>query len=95
MSNILPADQSTPVTRPEPLERRPDRRADVEQRPAPTRGSDQVEVSDVAYFLSRLRDMPDIRTDLVERIREEIANGTYETQERLDGAIDGLLEDLQ
>ena len=49
----------------------------------------------MAYFLSRLRDMPDIRTDLVERIREEIANGTYETQERLDGAIDGLLEDLQ
>lgn len=35
-----------------------------------------------------------IRADLVRRIRDEIARGTYLTDERLSGAIDGLLDEL-
>lgn len=48
---------------------------------------DRVELS------SPSADAP-IRTDLVRRIREEIANGTYLTEERLSGAIDGLARDV-
>jgi len=35
-----------------------------------------------------------VRTDLVRRIRTEIARGTYLTEERLSGAIDGLARDV-
>ncbi len=35
-----------------------------------------------------------IRTDLVERVRREIAAGTYETQEKWEAALDCLLDNL-
>jgi anti-sigma28 factor (negative regulator of flagellin synthesis) len=38
---------------------------------------------------------PSIRTDLVERIRREIADGTYETPEKWDIALDRLLDRLE
>ncbi|MEM1108739.1 MAG: flagellar biosynthesis anti-sigma factor FlgM [Planctomycetota bacterium] len=59
-----------------------------------SRGSDQVEVSDTARILGKLADIPEVREDLVARIRAEIAAGTYETPEKLDAAIEGLAEDL-
>ena len=34
------------------------------------------------------------RSELVDRIRQEIAQGTYETEDRLDQAIENLAEDL-
>lgn len=59
-----------------------------------TRANDRVEVSVAAQFLSKLSQLPDVRTDLVERVRSEIANGTYETPDKLDAAIDELAGDL-
>jgi hypothetical protein len=35
-----------------------------------------------------------VRTDLVGRVRREIAAGTYETPDKIDSAIDGLTRDL-
>ena len=35
-----------------------------------------------------------IRADLVARVRSEIASGSYETPEKLDAALDGLLNEL-
>ena len=40
-------------------------------------------------------DDPDIRSDLVLRIRREIAEGTYDTPEKLQAALDRLLERLE
>jgi anti-sigma28 factor (negative regulator of flagellin synthesis) len=37
---------------------------------------------------------PNIRYDLVARVRREIANGTYDTEEKLDAALARLLERL-
>ncbi len=59
------------------------------------RGEDRVEVSDVARLLSRLRELPAVRTELVDRVREEISQGRYETEEKLELAIDGLVEDVR
>lgn len=59
----------------------------------PRRGTDQVEVSSVASYLSKLRDLP-IRQDLVDRVRSEIASGTYETPDKLDSAISEIGKDL-
>lgn len=36
-----------------------------------------------------------IRTELVERIRREIAEGTYDTPERWEAALDRLFEHLE
>lgn len=60
----------------------------------PARRSDQIEFSDTAKLMAKLSDAPDIRGDLVARVRAEIAAGTYETSDKLDAAIDGLAEDL-
>jgi hypothetical protein len=37
----------------------------------------------------------DIRTDLVERVRREIAAGTYDTPEKWNAALDRLWDRLQ
>jgi hypothetical protein len=38
---------------------------------------------------------PDVRTELVERVRREIQAGTYETPEKLEAALEHLLERLE
>ena len=56
-----------------------------------SRAHDQVELSSAAQLLSRIGELPEIREDLVARIREEIQAGTYETSDKLDAAIDALI----
>ena len=57
------------------------------------RGADRVEVSNLAKELARLQDP--VRQDLIDSVRAEIESGTYETEARLDGAVDRLLGDLR
>lgn len=58
---------------------------------ADTSGADQLEISREADLVSRVRDIPDIRTDRVAEIRAAIESGTYETPDKLDIALDRLL----
>lgn len=60
----------------------------------PTRGSDRVELSHSAQLLSRLAELPDVRENLVSRVKGEIANGSYDTPDKVDDLMDSLLEDL-
>jgi hypothetical protein len=39
-------------------------------------------------------DDPDIRSELVRRVRREIAAGAYDTPEKLDAALERMLDDL-
>lgn len=41
------------------------------------------------------KDAAPMRMDLVEKIRKEIANGTYDTQEKWEAALDRMLDTLQ
>ena len=41
------------------------------------------------------KDAKPIRMDLVERVRQEIAAGTYDTQEKWEAALDCLLDTLE
>lgn len=59
------------------------------------RGADQVQLSSHARHLDTLRDGGPVRTDLVNRIRAEIEQDTYETPEKLDAAIDEILTELE
>ena len=56
--------------------------------------ADTVEISEMARFLEKLSRLPDIRHDLVDAVREQIAKGMYETPEKLAKAIDNLLAEL-
>ncbi len=57
------------------------------------RGEDHVEVSPMATYLAKLRQLP-IRQDLVDSIRRQIENGTYDTPEKFDAALSELERDL-
>ncbi len=58
------------------------------------RPSDRVELSDRARLLSKLASLPAIRQDLVDRVRGEIQSGTYDSPERVEGALNSLIDDL-
>lgn len=55
---------------------------------------DRVEISSVGQALSTL-DQEEIRIEKVLEIREAIANGTYETEAKLDYAAERVLEVLR
>ncbi len=64
------------------------------QTPEPLHGADQVDISAEADMVSKVHELPDVRTDRVAEIRQQIAAGAYETNEKLDVAIGRLLDEL-
>lgn len=56
--------------------------------------SDMVEISEVAKLASKIDEIPQIRTELVERVKTEIVAGTYETSERLEITVERLMEEF-
>jgi len=61
---------------------------------APGGVSDVVEISTAAALAAKIQEVPDVRADLVASVKHEIEAGTYETPERIEAAIDKLLDDL-
>lgn len=55
---------------------------------------DQLDISREADMASRVRDLPDIRADRVASIRAQIASGVYETDEKLNVALERLLDEI-
>lgn len=55
--------------------------------------SDTVELSGVNHFLSLLKSN-DVRADKVAAVKAAIEAGTYETPDKLDAAVDRLLDEL-
>ena len=47
-----------------------------------------------AHLLERIKDLPNVREDLCERVRQQIAEGTYETAERMEEAVERLVDEL-
>ena len=90
MSNISPIGQPNPA-----LLGRSGRANRGQESPAAShRGPDQVELSPRAQLLSKIAQLPEVRQDLVDRVRSEIDSGTYDTPEKVDALMDSLLEDL-
>ncbi|VAX40838.1 hypothetical protein MNBD_PLANCTO03-1034 [hydrothermal vent metagenome] len=61
---------------------------------AARRGTDQVEVSNLARSMSRVNQEPPVRQDLIDRVRAEIDAGQYLTPERLDVALERMLDSI-
>jgi negative regulator of flagellin synthesis FlgM len=57
-------------------------------------GGDVVQISDTARFAELVGQVPDIRQDRVAQIRAQIAEGAYETDEKLNLALDRLLDEI-
>jgi len=55
---------------------------------------DKLELSGVSDLLKSLKSNSDIRTEKVAAIKAQIEAGTYEDDQKLEVAIDRLLEDL-
>jgi len=55
---------------------------------------DTVEVSLEAKLMHLISQIPDIRADKVSQARQQIEQGDYETEEKLDTAIKRLIVDL-
>lgn len=60
-----------------------------------TRAKDQVEISEMGRLLDEISRLPDIREEKVAEIREAIASGIYETPEKLEIAVERLLQDVR
>lgn len=71
--------------------RRPGRKAVAV--PSSRPGKRQVP-PDVAEWIEKARRLPAVRKDLVERVKAEIDDGAYETPEKLQIAIERLLEEF-
>jgi anti-sigma28 factor (negative regulator of flagellin synthesis) len=52
---------------------------------------DVVEISTVARLAAQVHNVPEVRTELVARVKAEIESGVYETQERIDVTVDKLM----
>jgi negative regulator of flagellin synthesis FlgM len=55
---------------------------------------DELQISDAARLIEQVKQAPDIRQDRVDAIRQQIAAGTYETPEKLEIALDRLLDEI-
>ena len=56
--------------------------------------ADQLEISPAALEAIEAQERGEIRADLVARVRQQIADGTYETADKLDSALDSLLDEI-
>ena len=63
--------------------------------PAGATPKDQVELSSAGRLVNRALQLPEIRTDRVDQLRQEIASGKYETKDRIEKAIDAFLHENQ
>ena len=59
-----------------------------------SRIGDRLDISEAWQIAGRMAEIPDIRADRVSQLRAAIANGTYETGDKLNTALDRLLDEI-
>jgi len=55
---------------------------------------DHVEISPLGQMLDGIGQLPEIRQERVDEIRQQLSAGSYESTEKLEVAVDRLLEEL-
>lgn len=91
MSNIPPVGHASNLSALDPSSRPPPTTAGPAAAP-PT--GDSAVVSLQAQYLSKLASL-DVRQDLIDRVKSEIASSQYEKPEQLAAKVDALLDELQ
>lgn len=95
MSDIAPVSNSSLIGAISANEARARKAEQIESTEvALTREADAVEISPFARYVAMARENP-VREDLIESIRQQIADGTYDTDDKFDRAFDEMLSDLR
>ncbi|MHC4398227.1 MAG: flagellar biosynthesis anti-sigma factor FlgM [Planctomycetota bacterium] len=55
---------------------------------------DELEISDAAQLVDQIRELPEVRQERINQIRAQIADGTYETDEKLQIALGRMLDEI-
>ena len=55
---------------------------------------DRAEISETARLLSQLAEVPEVRMEKVEELKELIASGQYESKEKIEQAVERLMDEL-
>lgn len=63
-----------------------------QQPPAPKDTGDSVEVSETAQFISEALQLPQVRQDKINEIKKAIENGTYETDDKIQQALEKFIQ---
>jgi len=56
--------------------------------------TDRAEISEAAQLLNKLAEVPEIRMEKIEELKELITTGRYETKEKVERAVEKLMEEL-
>jgi negative regulator of flagellin synthesis FlgM len=63
-------------------------------RPEAPQIADEVDISEAARLVEQVQQLPEMREDRVEAVRRQIAAGTYETSDKLNAAVERLLDEI-
>ncbi len=63
-------------------------------RPEAPQIADEVNISEAAQLVEQVQQLPEMREDRVEAVRQQIAAGTYETGDKLNAAVERLLDEI-
>jgi negative regulator of flagellin synthesis FlgM len=55
---------------------------------------DELQLSQAGQLIGKAHDLPDVRWDRVNQIRAQIAEGSYETDGKLNVAVGRLLDEI-
>jgi anti-sigma28 factor (negative regulator of flagellin synthesis) len=55
---------------------------------------DRIDFSEQAQMLEKIHDLPEIRQELVDSVKDAIANDTYLTDAKINAAIELLIEEI-
>jgi len=69
-------------------------RANASAAPRGIDTQDTLEISSEGLFAEQVKDLPEMRTDRINQIRQQIANGTYETDDKIDLALSRMLDEI-
>ena len=58
------------------------------------RGDDRVEVSNIAHLMNKLANLP-VRRERIDEVQADIKAGAVDTPQKLDQAIEEMLDDLE
>ena len=53
-----------------------------------------LEISDVGNFVDQVHDLPEIRHERVQQIRDALSNGSYDIEGHLEMALGSLLDEI-
>ncbi|MFN0058351.1 MAG: flagellar biosynthesis anti-sigma factor FlgM [Planctomycetota bacterium] len=59
----------------------------------PTAKTDEAQISERARLFQKLSEVPAVREERIEELKKLIEDGTYETEERIRGAVDSIIRE--